>query len=104
MGRVDANVGPPIGGRVRTIPVVSGQKVARGAVLVTNRERRSRQAQLQTAESRLATLGLAASGGGQGFALVAPISGTVLQVTPASVNRSGQKTPSLCWAKATKSG
>lgn len=133
MGRVEfvpnrvARIGPPIGGRIQTLPVVVGQKVARGAVLVTvesaevgraraelnaartrverataevDREGRlldggatsaravllaeTDQAQakalVQSAEGRLATLGLGASAVGQSFALAAPIPGTVLQV------------------------
>ncbi len=132
-GKVDfvpsrvARVGPPIAGRVGQIPVVVGQKVGRGAVLVTldsvdvgraradfaaaktrleqtkaEVERETRmlaggatseravllaqtdQAQAQNAlratEDRLATLGIGAAASGQSVSLVAPISGTVLQV------------------------
>ena len=133
-GRVDfvpsrvARVGPPIAGRVGTVPVVPGQKVGKGAVLVTlesvevgrsradflsaktrltqakaelDRETRlvqggasserallvaqaehaTAQAQLRAAEDRLATLGLGAGASGQSVALVAPIAGTVLELT-----------------------
>ncbi len=133
-GRIDfvpsrvARVGPPIAGRVGTIPVVPGQKVGRGAVLVTlesvevgraradflsartrlaqakaEMDRESRlvaggasserallvaqaehataQAQLRAAEDRLSTLGLGAGAAGQSVALVAPIAGTVLEIT-----------------------
>lgn len=133
-GRIDfvpsrvARVGPPIAGRVGTIPVVPGQRVGRGAVLVTlesvevgraradflsaktrlaqakaEMDRESRlvaggasserallvaqaehataQAQLRASEDRLSTLGLGAGAAGQSVALVAPIAGTVLELT-----------------------
>lgn len=133
-GRVDfvpsrvARVGPPIAGRVGTIPVVPGQRVGKGAVLVTlesvevgraradflsaktrltqakaeldretrlvqggasserallvaQAEHQTAQAQLRAAEDRLTTLGLGAGAAGQSVALVAPIAGTVLEVT-----------------------
>lgn len=123
-----ARVGPPIAGRVGTVPVVPGQKVGRGAVLVTlesvevgraradylsaktrltqakselEREQRlmaggasserallvaqtesaTAEAQLRAAQDRLSTLGLGAGANGQSVALVAPIAGTVLELT-----------------------
>lgn len=122
-----ARVGPPIGGRVATIPVVPGQKVGRGALLATiesvevgrargdlvsartrveqakaevEREKRlvaggassdrallvaetelaTAKAQLQAAQDRVGTLGVATGGGGQTIALVAPIAGQVLKL------------------------
>jgi cobalt-zinc-cadmium efflux system membrane fusion protein len=133
-GRIDfvpsrvARVGPPIAGRVGTVPIVPGQKVGRGAVLVTlesvevgraraeflsaktrltqakaelDRENRllqggasserallvaqaehaTAEAQLRATEDRLSTLGLGAGASGQSVALVAPIAGTVLELT-----------------------
>jgi cobalt-zinc-cadmium efflux system membrane fusion protein len=123
-----ARIGPPVAGRVSQIPVALGQKVGRGAVLVTlesvevgraraeysaaktrvdqskaeiEREKRlllggatseravllaqTEQAQalvaLRSAEDRLATLGLGAGAAGQNVSLVAPLAGTVLQIS-----------------------